>query len=114
MSHREGHGAVRPATPTPLPDAPSQSEAAAERITEDVLQLLFVAQQEIADLAAADDDHAALARLRVREAIAALREVVTLLHPGRVPTAVCPTAPADGVPWFAADATDAPPSAEAA
>ncbi|MDO9409345.1 hypothetical protein [Patulibacter sp.] len=52
----------------------------ADQITEDVLQLLYAAGQEIADTRAAcpGDAHAPLAALRVREAITALREIAVL------------------------------------
>ncbi|CAB4916792.1 unannotated protein [freshwater metagenome] len=54
----------------------------ADWITEDVLQLLYVAGQEIADVRAAcpADTHAPLAAQRVREAIVALREIAAVVN----------------------------------
>lgn len=53
----------------------------ADQITEDVMQLLYAAGQEVADIRDAhpDDVHAPLAAQRVHEAIAALREIAGLL-----------------------------------
>lgn len=91
MHHRIDLRSV-PSDPVPLPGpaAAPAHEQAAERITEEVLQLLFVAQHEIADLAEAHDPHADLARLRIRDAISSLRDVVVLLHPERTGLAVRP------------------------
>lgn len=54
----------------------------ADRITEDVLQLLYAAGQEIADARAScpEDVHAPLAAQRVHEAIASLREIAALVR----------------------------------
>jgi hypothetical protein len=77
-----------PASPEVAP-APSAEERArlADRLTEEVVQLLYVVRQDLCELDHADPALAASARSRTSEAISTLREIADTLrgHPAPLP-----------------------------
>jgi hypothetical protein len=77
------------ATGTQAPSTPSSSqrELLADRITEEIVQLLYVVRQDLCELGHSDPDLAAEARCRTSQAIAGLFEVAEELRgcPAGVP-----------------------------
>jgi hypothetical protein len=71
--------------------APSSSAAErallADRLTEEVLQLLYVVRQDLCELDGADPSLAASARCRTSEAISTVRDIADALrgHPATLP-----------------------------